>query len=516
MSGSRSARRRTFRSEERFTSQEDEMRAELPPQAVVIFGASGDLTKRKLLPAFYHLFLLDRLPTRWAIVGSARTEMSDEQFVEQAREHVAEFSKQGVDGARWSEFASHLSYCQLGFSEAMAMKPLVEHLERVDERHETGGERFFYCATPPSAYPDIIRRIGEVGLHQNARIVFEKPFGRDLESARELNATIHEVFDESQVFRIDHYLGKETVQNILMFRFANGMFEPIWNRRYIDHVQITVAEKIGIEGRGAFYEETGNIRDMMSTHLFQTMTFVAMEPPVSFDPERLRDETVKALRSTQVCDPSKVVRGQYRGYREEPDVAPDSAVETFSAMQLEIENWRWAGVPFFLRTGKALKDKVSEITLKFRRVPFDVLKGTDYELGKRDHLTIRIQPNEGITIAFNAKKPGPEMELGRVTMEFDYAEDFAQQEILDAYELLLLEAMEGDHSLFIREDAAERAWEILQPVMESPPPVVEYAKGTWGPPEAEQLIAPHKWHLTGQREAADSMGEMFRIPRVAR
>jgi glucose-6-phosphate 1-dehydrogenase len=491
------------------------MSTELPSQAVVIFGASGDLTKRKLVPAFYHLFLEGRLPTRWAIVGSARTEMSDEQFVEQTREHVAEFSKDGVDGGRWREFASHLSYCSLSFSDPMAMKPLVEHLERVDDRQGTGGERFFYCATPASAYPDIIHRIGEVGLQQNAKIVFEKPFGRDLDSARQLNATIHEVFDESQVFRIDHYLGKETVQNILMFRFANGMFEPIWNRRYIDHVQITVAEQIGIEGRGAFYEETGNIRDMMSTHLFQTMTFVAMEPPVSFDPERLRDETVKALRSTQVCDPSKVVRGQYRGYREEPDVAQDSTVETFSAMQLDVENWRWAGVPFFLRTGKALKDKVSEITLKFRRVPFNVLKGTGFELGKRDHLTIRIQPNEGITIAFNAKKPGPEMELGRVTMEFDYAEDFAQQEILDAYELLILEAMEGDHSLFIREDAVERAWEILQPVMQNPPPIVEYAKGTWGPPEAEQLIAPRKWHLTGQRDAADNMDGMFRISHVA-
>jgi glucose-6-phosphate 1-dehydrogenase len=492
------------------------MRNEMHPQAVVIFGASGDLTKRKLLPAFYHLFLEGRLPKRWAIVGSARTDMSDEQFVEQSREHIAEFSTHAPEGDRWTEFASHLSYCALSFTDPMAMKPLVEHLERVDERHGTEGQRFFYCATPPSAYPDIVHRIGEVGLQQNAKIVIEKPFGRDLQSARELNATMHEVFDESQVFRIDHYLGKETVQNILMFRFANGMFEPIWNRRYIDHVQITVAEKIGIEGRGAFYEETGNIRDMISTHLFQTMTFIAMEPPVSFDPERLRDETVKALRATLACDPAKVVRGQYRGYRDEQGVAPDSTVETFSAMQLNVDNWRWAGVPFFLRTGKALKDKVSEITLKFRRVPFNVFKETGIELGKRSHLTIRIQPNEGITIGFNAKKPGPDMELGRVTMEFDYAEDFAQSEILDAYELLILEAMEGDHSLFIREDAVERAWEILQPVMQDPPPVVMYGKGTWGPPEADQLVAPRKWHMSGERDPADYMSGMFRIPEMPR
>ncbi|MEX0742956.1 MAG: glucose-6-phosphate dehydrogenase, partial [Actinomycetota bacterium] len=330
------------------------------------------------------------------------------------------------------------------------------------------------------------------------------------------NATIHEVFDETQVFRIDHYLGKETVQNILAFRFANGMFEPIWNRRYIDHVQITVAEQIGIEGRGAFYEQTGNIRDMISTHLFQTMTFVAMEPPISFEPERLRDETVKALRATQLCDPRKVVRGQYRGYRQEPGVSDESTVETFSAMELEVDNWRWAGVPFYLRTGKALKEKVSEITLKFRKVPFNVFKGTDVELSKRDHLTIRIQPNEGISIAFNAKQPGPGMRLGRVTMEFDYAEDFAQAEIADAYELLILEAMEGDHSLFIRQDGVERAWEILQPVLENPPPITFYEAGTWGPPEADGLIAPRKWHISGEDDVHDYQSGMFRIPEVPR
>jgi glucose-6-phosphate 1-dehydrogenase len=480
----------------------------------VIFGASGDLTKRKLLPAFYHLFAEGLLPKGFAIVGYARTEMNDDGFRELARESVRDHSPHPVEGGAWEEFAGHLSYCAGVFDQPHAMKVLAEHLTSVDERHGTQGGRFFHAATPPAAYPDIVRGIGEVGLERDAKIVFEKPFGRDLASARELNATMHEVFDESQVFRIDHYLGKETVQNILAFRFANGMFEPIWNRRYIDHVQITVAEKIGIEGRGAFYEQVGNIRDMISTHLFQTMTFVGMEPPVAFEPERLRDETVKLLRATQVCDPTRAVRGQYRGYREEEGVDSGSTVETYSAMELHIDNWRWAGVPFYLRTGKALKEKVSEITLKFRRVPFNLFKGTEMELARRDHLTIRVQPNEGITLAMNAKRPGPGMHLGRVTMEFDYAEDFPSQELLDAYELLILEAMRGDHSLFIRQDGVERAWEILQPLMEHMPPVHLYDVGSWGPPEADALIAPRRWHVSGEHEAHDYKSGMFRIPEM--
>jgi glucose-6-phosphate 1-dehydrogenase len=483
---------------------------EVPPAAVVIFGASGDLTRRKLLPAFYHLFLQALLPRGFAIVGYARTETTDEEFREQARESIREFSRHAPDGQVWDDFAKHLSFCTGVFSDPHAMKELVEHLERVDERHGTAGGRFFYAATPPAAYPDIVHRIGEVGLERDAKIVIEKPYGRDLASARELNATIHEVFDESQVFRIDHYLGKETVQNILAVRFANGMFEPIWNRRYLDHVQITVAESIGIEGRGAFYEQTGNIRDMVSTHLFQTMTFVAMEPPVAFEPDRLRDETVKVLRATETCDPGRVVRGQYRGYRDEDGVSDESTVETFSAMELHIDNWRWAGVPFYLRTGKALREKASEITLKFRKVPFNLFKGTEMELAKRDHLTIRIQPNEGITIAFNAKRPGPGMHLGRVTMDFDYAEDFPTAEIADAYELLLLEAMRGDHSLFIREDGVERAWEVLQPVLDRPAPIAFYDRSSWGPAEADALIAPRKWHVSGDDDAPDYHSEPHR------
>jgi glucose-6-phosphate 1-dehydrogenase len=474
-----------------------------PPQAIVIFGASGDLTRRKLLPAFYHLFLEGLLPEGFVILGYARTEMDDEAFREHAREAIATYGRRPAEGQAWASFAARLQYVTGEFADPGAMDHIAKELREADARHGTAGGRFFYAATPPSAYPDIVARIGEAGLAEGAKIVFEKPFGYDLESARALNAAIHEVFDESQVFRIDHYLGKETVQNILAFRFANGLFEPVWNRRYIDHVQITVAENIGVEGRGQFYEQTGAIRDMVSTHLFQMLTFLAMEPPVSFEPDRLRDETVKVLRAMTLCDPTKVMRGQYRGYRGEPGVADDSQVETFAALEVAIDNWRWADVPFFLRTGKRLKDKVTEITLKFRKVPFNVFRGTDVDLPKRDHLTFRVQPDEGITLALNAKTPGPGLELGRVEMEYDYVEEFGR-ELADSYELLLLEAMEGDHTLFLRQDGVERSWEVLSPILAAPPSIVSYEPGTWGPPQADLLMAPRKWHLTHESGAQDT------------
>ena len=467
----------------------------LPSQAVVIFGASGDLARRKLLPAFYHLFLEGLLPEGFAITGYALDEWDDERFREHALQSIREFGGHVPEGEVWRDFSDHLTYLSGNFDDKDAFQMLDERLQKVDEDHGTGGRRFFHTATPSSVFPAVVRLLGESGLAKDARIVFEKPFGHDLKSAHELNRVIHEVFDESQVFRIDHYLGKETVQNILAFRFSNGMFEPVWNRRYIDSVQITVAEDIGIEGRGAFYEQTGAIRDMIQTHLFQVMTFLAMEPPVSFEPDRLRDETVKVLRATNVCDPTRVVRGQYEGYRKEKGVADGSTVETFAALEIEIDNWRWADVPFYLRTGKALAQKSSEITLVFKRVPYNVYRGTDVPLAKRDHLTIRIQPDEGITLALNAKEPGPDVKLGRVTMDFDYSKRFSS-DLLDAYELLLLEAMEGDHTLFLREDGVERAWEVLQPVLDHPLPVVPYAKGSWGPEEADKLIAPRHWHVS--------------------
>jgi glucose-6-phosphate 1-dehydrogenase len=464
------------------------------PQAVIIFGASGDLTRRKLIPAFWHLFVEGLLPKGFAIVGYARTEMSDEEFHEIAALSIKEFAKTDPSGEQWEAFKKLLSYVPGEFDSEMSMEHLREHLEWTDKDQGTEGRRFYYCATPPDAYPLIVARLAESNMVEGAKIVLEKPFGHDLESARDLTERIHEFFDEQQIFRIDHYLGKETVQNLLAFRFANGMFEPVWNRRYIDHVQITLAEEIGIEGRGEFYEQVGNLRDMMQTHLLQAMTFLAMEPPVSFDPDRLRDEKVKVLRAMELCEPAKVVLGQYGGYREEPDVAKDSRTETFTAIRVDIDNWRWAGVPFFIRTGKKLKRKATEISMAFREVPYNLFKGESEAPPRRNHLAFRIQPNEGIVVTVNAKKPGPGMELGRVHLEFDYEEEFHQLPV-DSYELLLLEALEGDHTLFTREDEVERAWEVLMPVLQHMPEPHPYAPGTWGPKEADELIAPRHWHV---------------------
>jgi glucose-6-phosphate 1-dehydrogenase len=469
------------------------------PQAVVIFGASGDLTKRKLLPAFYHLFVEGLLPHGFAIVGYSRTSMSDEEFREEAKRSVQEFARTDVAPEEWSEFRRRLSYIPGEFASEGAMEQLREHLDWTDREQGTAGGRFFYCATPPAAYPLIVKRLEEAGMHRTSKIVVEKPFGHDLDSARKLNDELHEVFDESQIFRIDHYLGKETVQNILALRFANGMFEPIWNRRYVDNVQITVAEEISIEGRGQFYEQTGTIRDMVQTHLFQVLTFVAMEPPVSFDPDRLRDEKVRVLRSMEPVNPTRVVRGQYDGYRHEPDVAPDSQAETYAAMQVALDNWRWAGVPFNLRTGKRLRRKVTEVSLSFRHVPYNVFEGTNAVPLGRDALVIRVQPNEGISLNLNIKKPGLGMELDRAVLDFDYGQTF-QTPLIEAYELLILEAMEGDHTLFTREDEVERAWEVLMPVLEHPPPVVTYEPGSWGPPEVDELLLPRHWHVTPARD----------------
>jgi glucose-6-phosphate 1-dehydrogenase len=469
------------------------------PQAVVIFGASGDLTRRKLLPAFYHLFVEGMLPHGFAIIGYSRSELSEEEFRERARESIKDFGKTDPAGEEWEEFARRLSYLSGEFGSERSMDHLRDRLERIDASFDTEGRRFYYCATPPAVYPQIVARLGESQMHRDARIVIEKPFGRDLASARELHASLHSVFEESQIFRIDHYLGKETVQNVLVLRFANGMFEPIWNRRYVDNVQITVAESIGIEGRGAFYEQTGALRDMVQTHLFQMLNFFAMEPPVSFEPERLRDEKVRIVRSMKPVDPARVVLGQYVGYTEEEDVDRNSRTETYVAMQVEMDNWRWAGVPFNLRTGKRLARKVTEISLSFRHVPYNVFKGTDATPLGRDALVIRVQPDEGVSLNLNIKKPGLGLELDRAALDFDYQTTF-NTPLLEAYEFLILEAMEGDHSLFTREDEVERAWEVLTPVLEDPPPILPYEPGSWGPVEADDLLLPRHWHVSPPRE----------------
>ena len=463
------------------------------PQAIVIFGATGDLAARKLLPALFHLFLEGLLPARFAIVGSGRTEMSDDAFAESARKAVETFGKRAPDNETWSEFAKGLSYLVGPIDDPSTVARLREHLEWLDQSSGTEGRRFFYCATPPEAYLDIVRSIAANDLGGNARIVIEKPFGVDLDSARALNRHLHRVFDESHVFRIDHYLGKETVQNILVLRFANALFEPLWNRNHIDNVQLTVAEDIGIEGRGRFYERTGALRDMVQTHLFQVLSFLAMEPPPVFESEALRDETAKVLRSMRVCRPENVVLGQYGDYRVEDDVSPDSNVETFAALRLEVDNWRWAGVPFFLRTGKRLPRKSSEATVVFRPAPLPLFEHEGVKELGANRLTLRLQPDEGISISFHVQRPGIGIELDHADLEFDFGESFKDMPLVEAYEHLLFEALDGDHTLFTRQDGVERAWEVLTPVFEDPPPVMPYEPGTWGPTEADTLIAPRRW-----------------------
>jgi glucose-6-phosphate 1-dehydrogenase len=465
------------------------MKSEVPPTTVVIFGASGDLAGRKLLPGLFHLFHEGMLPDSFAVVGYSRTELSDDEFREHAREAVAKYG--GLEADTWNGFAKRLSYVPGEFQKERDFEHLARHLEKVAATAGTKN-RLFYCSTPPEAYPEIVRRIGEEGLEDRARIIIEKPFGEDLETAKELNAIVQTVFDESQVFRIDHYLGKETVQNILVFRFANALFEPVWNRSYVDHVQLTVAEEIGIEGRGRFYERVGALRDMVQTHLLQVLTFLAMEPPPSFLPDRVRDEKVKVLRSIPPISADQVVRGQYRGYRDEENVPQDSEVETFVALRLEIDNWRWAGVPFLLRTGKRLAERRAEAIIVFKEIPHMIFRQLGMEHLEPNRLAIRIQPDEGVSLSFTVQKPGAQIELDRASLDFRYGTAF-DAPLVEAYEILLLEAMRGDHMLFTRQDGVERAWEILQPVLDAPPKTMEYQPGSWGPDRAEELIAPRRW-----------------------
>jgi glucose-6-phosphate 1-dehydrogenase len=378
------------------------------------------------------------------------------------------------------------------------MEPLRERLEAADREGCEGG-RLFYLAVPPEVFATIVRGLGRIGANTpRSRIVIEKPFGDSLASARELAAQIHDVFEERQVFRIDHYLGKETVQNIVVLRFANAIFERLWNRDVIDHIQLTVAEEIGVEGRAGYYDRSGAIRDLLQNHMLQMLAFVTMEPPRSLEPEAFRDEKVKLLRAIRPIEPDHVVRGQYDGYRDEEGVDPASTTETFVAARLAIDDWRWQGVPVFLRHGKRLPQRCTEISVAFRRAP-------DYlftELGMRhlppDHLEITIQPDEGISLAFQAKVPGPGYELQTVTMDFDYERSF-MHEPAEAYERLIHDAMLGDHTLFTREDDVERSWEIVAPILDDPTPPARYAPGSWGPAEADRLIAPRRWHLGGTR-----------------
>ena len=456
---------------------------------VVLFGATGDLAKRKLLPGLFHLAEAGLLPAGYRIVGTSRRPLSDEEFRAAARAAVDEFGRVPASDDAWGAFAANLSYAS---SDVGAADELTAAIERAEG--ELGGEprRLFYLSVPPAAMAGIVETLGAAGLARNARVIMEKPFGTDLPSARALNATVHGVFDESQIFRIDHFLGKEAVQNILALRFANGLFEPVWNRDHIDHVQIDVPETLSIGSRAAFYEGTGAFRDMIVTHLFQVLGFVAMEPPTSLEASSLVAEKVKVFNALRPLDPARVVRGQYDGYQDEDGVERGSDTETFAALEASIDNWRWAGVPFYLRTGKQLAQGRRVITVVFKE---PVLRMFGEGGHRPNELVFEVAEPGAITLNFLAKRPGATMTLGPATLDFRYEQSFCTDNQLEAYERLIHDAMIGDRTLFTRADGIERLWEVATPLLESRPAVQRYTPGSWGPDAVHDLIAPRTWHL---------------------
>ncbi len=489
------------------------------PCTMIICGATGDLTDRKLAPALYNTLLGGFLPPEFTVVGFARREMSDDDFRRHLLDSINEYSRnKPAKDAIWESFARGIEYHRGDLDDPAAYVELAKRLDRIDRDRGTSGNRLFYLAVPPNLYPEIVNQLDRAGLAAPGarrrsgskrgwtRVIIEKPFGWDLASARTLNRELAEVFDEEQIYRIDHYLGKETVQNMAVFRFGNGLFEPIWNRRYIDSVQITVAETVGVEGRGEFYDQTGALRDIVQNHGLQLMAVFAMDPPVEFHAEDLRDEKLKVLRGVKPMTAAEVsantVRGQYvsgwvegervHSYRDESEVAPDSETETFAALKLGIDSWRWAGVPFYLRTGKALPSRVTEIAVQFKRAPLTLFARAGVPQVEPNVLAIRVQPDEGILLRFGAKVPGQGLQIRSVNMDFRYGASFAVDSP-DAYETLILDAMIGDPSLFTRDDEVERAWEILDPILGAwrageGGPLHFYAAGSWGPPAAEELL----------------------------
>jgi glucose-6-phosphate 1-dehydrogenase len=485
------------------------------PFSLIVFGASGDLTHRKLMPALWSLYAARTLPEPFSIVCTARTEMTEEAFRARMREGVTQFARLKIPSDQvWERFARSLHYVAGDPGTSALYDKLADALTRIEQARGGVANRLFYCATPPSLYDDIVEHLGAAGLAQPqsgwTRIIVEKPFGRDLESAQALNHLLTAVFSEEQIFRIDHYLGKETVQNILVFRFANGIFEPVWNRNHVAEVQITVAETIGVENRGSYYEEAGALRDMMQNHLLQLLCLIAMEPPVTFDAGQVRDEKNKVMQAVKPIDPAKTddvaLRAQYGagyvngkpapGYRQEKGVRPDSTTETYAALRLQIDNWRWAGVPFYLRTGKRLAKRVSEIAIRFHRTPHLIFRRGQSAVTP-NVLVIRIQPDEGIALTVAAKTPGPDLSMSPVTLDFRYGELFGG-EPPEAYERLLLDAVHGDGTLYARGDWVEKAWALLQPVLDAwgrtPAGLPTYEAGSWGPPEADAFIARDGGH----------------------
>ena len=480
------------------------------PGVMVIFGASGDLTSRKLVPALYDLAAQRRLPLEFAVVGISRTEMSHEDFRGRLREALEEQRSGEVSDDVWESFSHGIFYMPGDSKKAETYGGLKEFLKKLDSERGTQGNRAFYLSASPSLFPAIVERLGEAGMNAGedggwSRLVVEKPFGRDLESAQELNTEIRRFFEEAQIYRIDHYLGKETVQNILALRFANGIFEPIWNHHYVDHVQITVAEDIGVGTRGAFYEEAGALRDIVQNHVMQVLCLTAMEPPVAFDAESVREEKVKVLKAVRAIPEDDVdgyaVRGQYergwvwgdevKGYREEEEVDPESVTETYVALKVFVDNWRWAGVPFYIRAGKRLPKKATEVAIQFHSSPHTPFARDDTEGLEPNVLVVRVQPEEGLSLKIGAKVPGSGFEVSSVNMDLLYGTAFLE-EAPDAYQRLLLDLLLGDPTLFIRADEAEGAWKILDPVMRhwsENRDVSPYPAGAWGPEEADALLA---------------------------
>jgi glucose-6-phosphate 1-dehydrogenase len=482
----------------------------LSPTVVIIFGAGGDLTRRKLLPAMYNLFLDRWLPERFAILGTDRVDMSEEEFRERMRQGIDEFSRRKRQGHAWGLFAPGLSYCSADFTKPESYAALTQWIAEKEKGWGVPINRLFYLATAPQMIGTITENLGRAGLMDDRdrhRLVVEKPFGHDLQTARALDEKLGSVLKERQIYRIDHYLGKETVQNLLAFRFANSLFEPIWNRRYIDHVQITVAEQVGVEHRGGYYDKSGALRDMIQNHLLQVMCLIAMEPPVSFQADEIRNKKVDVLRAIRPISPAQVnqctVRGQYGpgymnnkpvpGYRQEPQVDPKSTTETFVALRLFVDNWRWQDVPFYLRTGKRLQARVSEAVIQFRPVPHRSFPEAVAKDMQPNRLVVRIQPEEGILLGIQAKQPGLTMQLQPVDMLFSYREAFPEPPP-EAYETLLLDAMRGDATLFMRADQEDAAWLVVNNILEGwacqlPGDFPNYAPGTWGPDAADALLA---------------------------
>lgn len=481
------------------------------PCAIVIFGAAGDLTKRKLLPSLYNLRLNKLLPANFAVIGFSRTDIDSEAFREDLTSSMKEYASERFDNEHWEWFKERIYYVKGTFEDAEAYSNLGKMLGTVDKKHGTAGNYLFYLATSEDYFETIVENVSQANLHQGQEnqwrhFIIEKPFGHDLYSARELNKKLLSVLKENQVYRIDHYLGKETVQNLLVFRFGNGIFEPTWNHNYIDHVQITVAETVGVEGRGGFYEKAGNLRDMVPNHIFQLLSFIAMEAPTCFDADVIRtkkSELISSIRPISYEDVhTNVVRGQYGegeidgepvpAYNTESRVAPDSRIETFTAMKLMIDNWRWVDVPFYLRTGKRLPKRTTEIAIKFKSPPECLFRNTTVSTLRSNYLIMHIQPHEGISLQFGAKIPGPLLQVGGVQMDFDY-QDYFGPSPSTGYETLIYDCMVGDQTLFQRDDNVETCWSVVQPILdvwqaEKPLHFPNYASGTWGPKAAYDLI----------------------------